>query len=314
MRPISTAPQPLFSPTQAWRVKARPGPGMVPQARVRRHAGLQHELGAQAAAQVLAAAKADARCRAAPVLQPLRRVAPDLALLMWTSTMPNISTLLWAHADVPRPPCRRRPANACASRTCLLGSAPDALPVACLLLSRATGDALCQAIDKWRYMGTGLTRGLRHRERTMRSKPAPVADPSALIRRALGLCRMLRNWPPEVLDELTALSRPGPLRAPPAVCAPPTPSGARCWWWLRAVWKWAAWTPRARASCCPCTARATSSAWRGCWSTRNSSTTTTRTSPPCWWRSPASPSWPCSMPIRRCGRTSACWCWRACTS
>lgn len=43
----------------------------------------------------------------------------------------------------------------------------------------------------------------------MRSKPAPVADPSALIRRALGLCRMLRNWPPEVLDELTALSRLG---------------------------------------------------------------------------------------------------------
>ena len=43
----------------------------------------------------------------------------------------------------------------------------------------------------------------------MRSKHAPVADPSALIRRALGLCRMLRNWPPEVLDELTALSRLG---------------------------------------------------------------------------------------------------------
>ncbi|WP_373785035.1 Crp/Fnr family transcriptional regulator, partial [Delftia acidovorans] len=43
----------------------------------------------------------------------------------------------------------------------------------------------------------------------MRSKPAPVADPSALIRRALGLCRMLHNWPPEVLDELTALSRLG---------------------------------------------------------------------------------------------------------
>lgn len=43
----------------------------------------------------------------------------------------------------------------------------------------------------------------------MRSKPVPEADSAALIRRALGLCRMLRNWPAEVLDELAALSRLG---------------------------------------------------------------------------------------------------------
>ena len=102
MRPISTAPQPLFSPTQACRVKARPGPGMVPRP----------VSGATPASSMNWARRPPPRsslprkpmrdAALPPSSSRLRRVAPDLALLMWTSTMPNISTLLWAHADVPR--------------------------------------------------------------------------------------------------------------------------------------------------------------------------------------------------------------------
>lgn len=43
----------------------------------------------------------------------------------------------------------------------------------------------------------------------MLCKPAPVADPVALIRCALGLCPLMNRWPGEVLDKLAAVAHLG---------------------------------------------------------------------------------------------------------
>ena len=43
----------------------------------------------------------------------------------------------------------------------------------------------------------------------MSSKPMPPTDPLALIRRSIGLCQMMRNWPAPVLDTLAAAARLG---------------------------------------------------------------------------------------------------------
>ncbi|MFT3779120.1 MAG: Crp/Fnr family transcriptional regulator [Ottowia sp.] len=43
----------------------------------------------------------------------------------------------------------------------------------------------------------------------MSSRPQPPTDTQALIRRSIGLCRMMRAWPAGVLDELSAVARLG---------------------------------------------------------------------------------------------------------